>query len=68
MTPYQRRAIEILNGLKSEGHLNEDDYFFLMDFIVKDSQVMYVPYIQNSYTDTSRPLEPEHEFKITCKE
>ncbi len=47
MTPNQRKAIEILNRIKSEEHLNEDDYFFLMDFIVKDSQVTYIPYIQS---------------------
>lgn len=68
MTPNQRKAIEILNRIKSEKHLNEDDYFFLMDFIMKDSQVTYIPYIQSPYIDTLRPLEPYYEFRTTCKE
>lgn len=68
MAPNQRKAIEILNRIKSEEHLNEDDYFFLMDFIVKDSQVTYIPYIQSPYIDTPRLLEPYYEFRTTCKE
>lgn len=44
MTPQQRKAIEILNGLLNESSLSKDDYFFLLDFIVDEKGMTYIPY------------------------
>ena len=44
MTPQQRKAIEILNRLLNESSLSKDDYFFLLDFIVDEKGVTYIPY------------------------
>lgn len=49
MTEQQRKAIEILNGIKSEQKLDgdqvisEDDYFFLLSFIIDKPQEITVP-------------------------
>ena len=75
MTPNQRKAIEILNRLrrsdKTEEYLSEDDYFFLMDFVVS-SQVMYIPYTNpyvNPYpTDTPQPISPYYEWRTSSSE
>ena len=44
MTPQQRKAIEILNRLLNESSLSKDDYFFLLDFIVGEKGMTYIPY------------------------
>lgn len=44
MTEQQRKAIEILNGIKNEQKLDgeqvisDDDYFFLLSFIIDKPQ------------------------------
>lgn len=49
MTEQQRKAIEILNGIKNEQKLDgeqvisEDDYFFLLSFIIDKPQEITVP-------------------------
>lgn len=44
MTPQQRKAIEILNRLLNESSLSKDDYFFLLDFIMNEKGMTYIPY------------------------
>jgi hypothetical protein len=49
MTEQQRKAIEILNGLREpmvlseERAISDDDYFFLLSFIVDKPQEITVP-------------------------
>ena len=43
MNDKQRSAIGLLNRLLKENHLDESEYFFLMDFIVENNNVTYVP-------------------------
>ena len=61
MTEQQRKAIEILNGIKNEQKLDgeqvisDDDYFFLLSFIIDKPQEITVapcPVIQ--------PFQPLH--------
>lgn len=48
MTEQQRKAIEILNGIKNEQKLDgeqvisDDDYFFLLSFIIDKPQEITV--------------------------
>jgi hypothetical protein len=51
MTEQQRKAIEILNGIKNEQKLDgeqvisDDDYFFLLSFIIdKPQEITVAPY------------------------
>lgn len=73
MTEQQRKAIEILNGIKNEQKLDgeqvisDDDYFFLLSFIIDKPQEITVasfPVIQ-----PFQPLTPYYgqRWEITCK-
>lgn len=62
MTPQQRKAIEILNVLRSEDQvISEDDYFFLMSFIIdQPTEVTRAPIPPIQPIDLSRiPLKDE---------
>ena len=75
MTEQQRKAIEILNGIKNEQKLDgeqvisNDDYFFLLSFIIdKPQEITVAPYpvIQPW---PSQPLTPYYgqRWEVTCK-
>ena len=76
MTEQQRKAIEILNGIRDERNekglriINDDDYYFLLSFIIDKPTEITVPapypVIQPWQT---QPLEPFYtrRFEITCK-
>ena len=76
MTEQQRKAIEILNGIKSEQKLDgeqvisEDDYFFLLSFIIDKPQEITVPapypVIQPWQPPTIQPYYGQR-WEITCK-
>lgn len=53
MTEKRRKAINVLNGLRE--HLNEDDYFLLLDFIVEYNERTY-PF--NPCPTNPCPLDP----------
>ena len=50
MTEQQKEAIKILNELKYKEAIKDEEYFLLLDFIVKNASV------NNYYTPT--PFEP----------
>ncbi len=73
MTEQQRKAIEILNKLHApmvlseEKAIEDDDYFFLLSFIIdKPQETYYYPVIQ---TWPSQPLTPYYgqPWEVTCK-
>ena len=74
MTEQQRKGIEILNNLKAEKFddgtpiLSDDDYFFLLSFIVdKQQEIQYVPQTVPTIWPTY-PISPFYEkrWEITC--
>lgn len=74
MTEQQRKGIEILNNLKAKNFddgtpiLSDDDYFFLLSFIVdKQNEVQYVPQIVPQIVPTN-PITPLYgqRWEITC--
>lgn len=67
MIEKQKQAIKILNQLRWDNVINENDYFLLLEFIVGSNEpqvTTYVPYIQ---TDP-QPLDPVYgKFgRVTC--
>lgn len=77
MTPQQRKAIEILNGIRNylgenyEPVINEDDYFFLLSFIIDKPQEIsvptpYYPVIQPWQPPTIQPYYYQR-WEVTCK-
>ena len=68
MTEIQRKGIEILNGIQDGSHaLTDDDYFFLLSFIIDRPEVQYVPQIV-PVTYPYTPLQPYYgRWEITCK-
>jgi hypothetical protein len=76
MTEQQRKAIEILNGLRSpmvlseERAISEDDYFFLLSFIIDKPQEITVPTPYPVIQPwPSQPLTPYYgqRWEVTCK-
>ena len=76
MTEQQRKAIEILNGIKSEKKsdgdqvISDDDYFFLLSFIIDKPQEITVPTpYPIIHPWPSQPLTPYygHRWEVTCK-
>ena len=73
MTEQQRKAIEILNGIKNEQKLDgeqvisDDDYFFLLSFIIdKPQEITVAPY------PVFQPFQPLTQYygqrwEVTCK-
>lgn len=76
MTEQQRKAIEILNGIKNEQKLDgeqvisDDDYFFLLSFIIDKPQEISVPIpypvIQPWQPPTIQPYYGQR-WEVTCK-
>ena len=73
MTEQQRKAIEILNGIKNEQKLDgeqiisDDDYFFLLSFIIdKPQEITVAPY---PVIQPFQPLTPYYgqRWEVTCK-
>ena len=73
MTEQQRKAIEILNGIKNEQKLDgeqiisDDDYFFLLSFIIdKQQEITVAPY---PAIPPLQPLTPYYgqRWEVTCK-
>lgn len=71
MTEQQRKAIRILNRIrqnwtdKDEQMLSDDDYFFLMSFVIcQQQQVEYVP-IYPMYPTFPPTVDPYYQFKYT---
>lgn len=66
MTDQQRKGIEILNEIKSKNNISDDDYYFLLSFIIDGPtylpQIVPVPYqppiIQPYYGQ---------QYEVTCK-
>ena len=76
MTEQQRKAIEILNGIKSEQKLDgeqvisDDDYFFLLSFIIDKPQEISVPTPYPVIQPwPAQPLTPYYgqRWEVTCK-
>lgn len=76
MTEQQRKAIEILNGLKAGRNddgtpvISDDDYFFLLSFIIDMPQEITVPTPYPVIQPwTTQPLAPYYgqRWEITCK-
>ena len=73
MTEQQRKGIEILNNLKVEKFddgmpiLSDDDYFFLLSFVVDKQEVQYVPQVVPTIWLTN-PVSPLYgqRWEITC--
>ena len=73
MTDQQRKAIEILNDIKNEQKLDgeqiisDDDYFFLLSFIIdKPQEITVAPY---PVIQPLQPLTPCYgqRWEVTCK-
>ena len=57
MTDKQKQAIRILNNLNErcgDDVFNEEDYFLLMDFVVNEPQLTYIPFTQTP----PQPIDP----------
>ena len=74
MTEQQRKGIEILNNLKAEKFddgtpiISDDDYFFLLSFIVDKQEVQYVPQVVPTVwpgLPSTQPLYGQR-WEITC--
>lgn len=69
MTDKQIQAVKLLNKLRNENGdviiLSEDEYFLLMDFVVNEPQLTYIP-----FTPTPQPIDPIYgNFgKVTCEQ
>ena len=75
MTDEQKRAMTVLNRVREK--MTEDEYFMLMEFIVKEpvTKIEYVPQPTIPWTNpdirpyyqggTGDPLQPP--FRITCE-
>ena len=76
MTEQQRKAIEILNSLHSPMYLSEekaledDDYFFLLSFIIDRPQEIHIPqpYPVIPQQWPPEPIQPYYgnRFNVTC--
>ena len=76
MTEQQRKAIEILNNLHApmvlseEKAIKDDDYFFLLSFIIDKTQEISVPTPYPVIQPwPSQPLTPYYvqRWEVTCK-
>lgn len=76
MTEQQRKGIEILNDLKARKSedgtpvISNDDYFFLLDFIINKPQETIVPAPYPVIQPwPSQPLTPYYgqRWEVTCK-
>ncbi len=75
MTEQQRKAIEILNSLREpmilseERALSEDDYFFLLSFIIDKPNELYIPTPCPNITPWPSPIQPYYgsRWEVTCK-
>lgn len=67
MNELQKQAITILNNLKSDNKINNEDYFVLLDFIVNNqtTKIEYVPY-NPTITYPYYPTYPEITWKTYC--
>lgn len=76
MTEQQRKGIEILNDLKANRYddgtpvISDDDYFFLLSFIIDKPQEISVPtpypVIQPWQPPTIQPYYGQR-WEVTCK-
>ena len=80
MTVQQRKAIGILNNLRTEKNddgtpvMSEDDYFFLLDFVIRAQEdVRFVPQVIPTQWPLPGTVQPYYEqpgiqrWEITCK-
>ena len=67
MTELEKQAITILNNLKSDNKINNEDYFVLLGFIVNSqtTNIEYVPY-NPIITYPYYPTYPEITWKTYC--
>jgi len=67
MTELQKQAITILNNLKSDNKIDNEDYFVLLGFIVNSqtTNIEYVPYYP-TITHPYYPTYPEITWKTYC--
>lgn len=72
MTDKQKQAINVLNRVREK--LTDDEYFMMMEFIIDEKQVTYIPQptipwttpdIRPYYGGTGDPLQPP--YRITCE-
>lgn len=74
MTDEQKQAINVLNRVREK--LTDDEYFMMMEFIVREpvTKIEYVPQpsipwttpdIRPYYGGTGDPLQPP--YRITCE-
>ena len=69
MTDEQRKAIRILNRLRDtridgDSMLDDNDYFFLMSFVICRREVEYVP-IYPTYPTFPPSVDPYYQYKYT---
>jgi hypothetical protein len=64
MTEQQRKAIEILNGIRDERNenglkiINDDDYFFLLSFIIDKPREITIPSPYPVIQPLTLPMQP----------
>jgi len=80
MTDKQKQAVELLNRLHGQGPkagelLTDEEYYFLLDFIIGEQpqqQITYVPYTPDLTPHwPCQPLQPYYQnpadiFRVTC--
>ena len=69
MIEKQKQAIKILNQLRCNDVINENDYFLLLEFIVEQhSESTTYPWTRR-LTEDPQPLDPIYgKFGITCSQ
>lgn len=68
MTAKQREATDVLLRLREGMEIEDDEFYLLLDFIIKEKETIYIPsytpYYYTNYTSTDRLQYPE--YQITC--
>lgn len=52
MNEKQRSSIKILNDLRYKSLIDENEYFLLLEFVVSEQKLTYIPYYYQRYDDT----------------
>lgn len=73
MTDKQKQAIRILNSMHERKFADDEEYFLLLDFIVGQPQVTYIPWTtepkpiiyetDDNFVHKSTPFDPQRNYE-----
>lgn len=68
MTDKQKEAVGILFDLLRSKYVDEEEYYSLLDFVIKDAQpqVQYIQYYPWNTQQFTWDTEP-HLYRVTCE-